>query len=111
MISKKQFVKYINYIKQSLEKEDNIEKAIKKISKDSYAFVLIDEISHMIEMLCSCMDIEYDPGDMYGNDIEYFIYDLDFGKNWEPDSITEADGTSIDISTAEKLYDYLTAKN
>lgn len=30
MINKKQFVKYINYIKEASKKEDNIEKAIKK---------------------------------------------------------------------------------
>lgn len=60
-------------------------------------------------MLCSCMIIEYNPGDMYGNDIEYFIYDLAFGKNWKPDSLT-INGTSIDISTAERLYDYITAE-
>ena len=55
------------------------------------------------------MIIEYNPGDMYGNDIEYFIYDLAFGKNWKPDSLT-INGTSIDISTAERLYDYITAE-
>ncbi len=40
-------------------------------------------------------------------DIGYFCYELDFGKEYKPGCITE-DGNEIDFSTAEKLYDYLT---
>lgn len=46
---------------------------------------------------------------MYDRDewIEYFIYELDYGRSYEPGMITEADGTEIDLSSAEKLYNYL----
>jgi len=39
--------------------------------------------------------------------IDYFIYELDYGRNYEPGMIKEADGTSIDLSSAEALYGYL----
>lgn len=42
--------------------------------------------------------------------IEYFIYELDYGRSYEPGMITEADGTEIDLSSAEKLYNYLIAE-
>lgn len=39
--------------------------------------------------------------------ISDFIYELEFGKNYKPEMITEKDGSNIDLSTAEKLYDVL----
>jgi len=40
--------------------------------------------------------------------IDYFIYDLDYGTKYTEGCVTEKDGTSIDISTVGKLYNYLT---
>jgi hypothetical protein len=40
--------------------------------------------------------------------IFYFVYEIDYGKEWTDETCSEADGTVIDISTSEKLYDYLT---
>ena len=42
-----------------------------------------------------------------GDWILYFIYDLADGSEWKEDSCTEKDGTTIDLSTVEKLYDFL----
>ena len=42
-----------------------------------------------------------------GDDIGYFIYELDYGREYEEGCITDQDGNNIDFSTAEKLYDYL----
>lgn len=40
-------------------------------------------------------------------DIEYFCCELEYGKKYVPGCVTERDGTIIDFSTAEKLYEYL----
>lgn len=49
--------------------------------------------------------------DAVDGDVEYFCWQLDFGRSWEPGSIIEEgpDGneTEIDFSSAEKLWDYL----
>ena len=108
MISKEQFIKYLDYIKQAQEKEDKIDNFIREISIEGYCYILSDEIYHMIEMLCSCMDIEYCSDDTFGDDIQYFIYDLEWGKRWTPGCYTDSEGNDVDISTPEKLYDYLT---
>jgi hypothetical protein len=42
--------------------------------------------------------------------IDYFIYELDYGRKYEPGMITDKNGADIDFSTAEKLYDYLTGE-
>lgn len=42
--------------------------------------------------------------------IEYFIYELNFGKSYKDGDITNEDGTPIDLSTVDKLYDFLISK-
>lgn len=39
--------------------------------------------------------------------IEYYCYELDFGRNSERFGATREDGSSIDLSDAGKLYDFL----
>ena len=39
--------------------------------------------------------------------VDYFIYELDYGRKYEPGMITDENGHDIDFSSAEKLYDYL----
>jgi hypothetical protein len=39
--------------------------------------------------------------------IEYFIYDLDFGKEYKKGMTTNVDGSEIDLSDSGKLYDFL----
>lgn len=54
----------------------------------------------MVFLLRKLMD------DLYEN-IDYFINELDFGRKYKPGMITDDDDEDIDLSTAEKLYDYL----
>ena len=42
--------------------------------------------------------------------IDYFIYELDYGRKYEPGMITGEDGKNIDLDSAEKLYDYLSGE-
>lgn len=39
--------------------------------------------------------------------ISYWFFDCDYGREIEEDSVTDAESNNIDISTPEKLYDYL----
>ena len=54
----------------------------------------------VVDLLAEIMD------DQMG-DIEYFCYELDFGEKYEPGTVTDEHGNEIDLSTAEKLYDFL----
>lgn len=42
--------------------------------------------------------------------IEYYIYELDFGKKYKKGCATNADGSEINLSTAKDLYDFLVTK-
>lgn len=39
--------------------------------------------------------------------ISWWIYELDYGREYKKGCIQEGNGKNIDVSTAEKLYDYL----
>ena len=45
------------------------------------------------------------------NDIDYFVYELDYGRKYKPGMVNENDGTEIDLSSSEKLYKYLGGEN
>ena len=45
--------------------------------------------------------------DSFGN-ISYFIYELDYGREYQEGCVSDKNG-NIDISTSEKLYDFLMA--
>ena len=65
----------------------------------------------MIEMLCDLMEIEYNRDPYIGDDIQYFIYELNFGKSKYAVKAITVDGKTYDLSTAEKLYDYILESN
>ena len=39
--------------------------------------------------------------------IDYFIYELDYGRKYEPGMITDESGQDIDIHTSKLLYDFI----
>lgn len=45
---------------------------------------------------------------MFNTDmISYWIYELDYGREYKDGYVQDGEGNNIDISTVEKLYDYL----
>lgn len=39
--------------------------------------------------------------------VEYWMYEMDFGRGWYEGCMTEADGTPVILPDAASLYDYL----
>lgn len=107
-LTKEQFVEYIGRIKKTCDKDDILSEAVEKACNDDCRVIGLygAECSTMVDLLSLAMGLEIGTRD--GNEIEYFIYDLDFGKDYKEGCLTAMDGTPIDISTAEKLYDYIT---
>lgn len=111
LISKEEFCKYISILKKQYEKEDLITKAFRGVDENAdVPFILLysSERTAIIKLLNIVMDAEIEPE--IGSDIEYFCCDLAFGKAYESekkDWIIDENGKIIDLSTAEKLYDYL----
>ena len=105
-MTKEKFVAALNELEAAESLQRKVATAVRQFNNvvhndypEQYGLV----ISHnflVIDLLAEIM------GDSFG-DIEYFCQELEFGKKYSPGVVTEADGTEIDISTAEKLYDYL----
>lgn len=108
MISKETFVSMIEKIKDLQEREEQLRIAMNALSPSFYVayYPLSEAIEAIVDLLSSYFYADPQTRDVT-NDISYYIYDLEFGKNWTPDCYTDAEGNPIDISTAEKLYDYL----
>lgn len=105
MISKGQFVKIINRLKDTNdfveETNDKARKLQDAIESDFYNTMSLS-ISHesiVVELLENMFnDRDY---------ISWWLYDLGYGRDYKDGCIQDADGKIIDLSTAEKLYDFL----
>lgn len=99
MISKEEFCKIMNDIKATFDWIDKVESLFNCTLEEP-----LDSINATIHLLNTIFNLTETKE--YGSDIEYFIYELEWGIKWKPDMIVE-DGVSVDISTIEKLYDYI----
>ena len=107
MITKKQFVEIINKLKkvndfvnktndEARELDDAIESDFfnamsLSISHESIVVKLLEKIFNDNEGI-----------------ISWWLYELDYGREYEDGCFIDEDRSYIDVSTAEKLYDYLT---
>ena len=100
MISKELFVETINFMKERNDAIDRINRELSVEFEDStfYPYFRYEEM--FVKVLEATM---HDEGDW----IRYFLYEGNYGEDLKPDSVSEADGTPIDITTSEKLYGFL----
>lgn len=102
-MNKEIFVKNINNIKNLLNKLDQLSDATDGVIN----LHEIDEIFELIVGLIELLGIEMNDTK---KDIAYFIFELSFGAEYEDGCAVDkinGDSVHIDLSTAEKLYDYL----
>lgn len=104
IISKEKFVEIINRLKNYKELQDKIDELFKDNIDNrendfiNAASICIGHESVVVELL----------ENMFNSDmISYWIYELDYGKNYKNGYVLDGVGNIIDLSTAEKLYEYL----
>lgn len=101
MINKEQFIRHMNKIQNVSEEISSTNKLIKDNKLiELHIFNGVHEET-AIEIL---RDMFQDYGDSW---LDYYIYELDFGKDWKVGCITDVDGTDIPLSNASELYDML----
>ena len=107
MLTREQFRKTFDDIKKLEKKEEIFNEAINQMGLDGYCLIYSDAISSMIDLLSAAMGLEVGNKDEF-NDIEYFCYELDYGKvDFASHAIEMPEGKIIDLSSVDKLYDYL----
>ena len=105
-MNKEIFVKNINNIKHLLNKIEQLYDATNGVIN----LRKIGEIFELIVGLIELLEIEMNDTNKA---IAYFIFELHFGAEYEDGcAVDKINGNSvhIDLSTAEKLYDYLEDK-
>ena len=43
----------------------------------------------------------------FNEDIDYFLYDLACGRDWEPGDVVDSKGNDIKMANAEDLWNYI----
>ena len=104
-LTKQKFVEILNRLREATELVDKVEELFRS-SRENLECDFCNgaglQISHegiVVKLLEKLMQ------DSFGI-ISYFIYELDYGKTYQEGCIFDQSG-NIDISTSEKLYDYL----
>ena len=104
MISKEKFVEIINRLKNYNELQDKIDNLFKdNIENRERDFINAGSIcigheSVVVYLLEKIFDTDM---------ISYFIYELNYGKKYKAGCVLDENMNEIDLSTAEKMYDYL----
>ena len=104
-LMKQEFVDILDRLREATELVDKVEELFGN-SRDNLECDFCNgaglQISHegiVVKLLEKLMK------DSFGN-ISYFIYELDYGREYREGCISDENG-NIDISTPEKLYDFL----
>ena len=104
IISKEKFVEIINRLKNYNELQDKIDDLFKdNIENRERDFINAGSIcigheSVVVYLLEKIFDTDM---------ISYFIYELDYGEKYKAGCVLDENMNEIDLSTAEKMYDYL----
>ena len=103
MINKKMFVDCISAIQQQEEHDKKCIEAFQAILNEDRIVIGYNN-SKLSQQLITLLETILDDK---GGWIGYFIYELDYGKDYTEGCITNKDNFSIDISTIENLYEFL----
>lgn len=105
IISKKEFVDIIEKLKEVNDFVDETNAKARKlhdaIISDFYNTMSLS-ISHENTVL-KLLEKIFEDRDIIG----WWLYELDYGRKYKKGCIQDSNGKNIDVSTAEKLYDYL----
>ena len=104
VLSKEEFVKVINKLQECIDFENKVADAFYSFDCQAPDFPL--PYDEMVDTLNVMFDL--DTNTSWGSDIDYFCIELDFGRKYRPGCIKDENGNEILLSSAEKLYDYIT---
>ena len=103
LITKEKFVATLKDLQQWVDDEWEIYIALSNVGifldgeRNDLSCNVIDLLSHLVNPIHP---------DLAKDDIEYFCYEINFGREYKVGCITGENGEPIDFSSAEKLYDY-----
>lgn len=109
-LSRNEFYNLMTFIKNQHKKEETLRKAMCDMSKDFYVdFYPYNEYETQMVKLLNKM---FDQGNCENgeSDIEYYLYELDYGKKYKDFPIECPNGETIYLSSPKVLYDLMEGK-
>ena len=103
MFTKELFLSTINALEQQYTIDIENVKSIEKVYK---GFCDCYDNHRLTNKLLEILQTFFPPKDGDCR-IEYFMYELDFGRRWEPGKVT-INGVDVPLKTSEELYSLLT---
>lgn len=108
ILSKQEFVNIIEKLEVISRFEEERDKLYSKFNGgyiDDPHTVLFETVIHTLNVMFSLEETN-----LFGSDIDYFCYDLDFGRNPNDLWIEDNEGNKFVWKDAGELYDYITNK-
>jgi|SRR3990167_3343423 len=102
-MTRKQFIKILKDLKLLIDDIDNVHVAMKKLDPNFGGFCISRVDTLILDVLEVAMDDQNDW-------ISYYVYDLNWGKDWEEGKITSKAGEDIQLKTFNDLYNILIIK-
>jgi len=104
--NKELFIEIMEVLKTQRKKDVSYNEKIEEL----YDIEFYDGYDHslLFKQLIKILHIISDTPLDKDSDILYFIDELNFGEDYRDGSIIQKDGSLIDFSSSEKLYEYLT---
>jgi len=106
ILSEQEFADIIDRLREAADLQAQVDKLFRNsrenIENDfcNAAALQISHESSVVFLLKRIMHDQYEY-------IDYFIYELDYGRKYEPEMITDESGQNIDIHTSKLLYDFI----
>lgn len=100
MITFEQFSDCIETIQNEMEREDKINDVLSDEFALERTMLYNPLLAEYIKLLRSVFDDENDW-------IDYYVYDLDFGKDYHDGDVQDENGQNIPLLTVEDLYNLL----
>lgn len=107
MIKYEDFERAIKFIDERAQAMSRLSKAFTDEFEGSIFYPYTKYESAMVELLIAATSEKYNTEE----DIYYFIYELDCGREWKPGMVTDKDGNDIKMGTIRDLYDYIVKEN
>lgn len=100
-LSKEEFIKAINDVEVTYKYQENLNNFFKKNNVEGYIFQpdCVATVLRLLHVFFNDEDKE--------EWIEYFCFELNFGKKWEPGIVKDENGADIILQTPEDLYNVL----
>jgi hypothetical protein len=105
LITKEEFVDIINKLRETSDLVDKVDTLFRESRENvecDFCNAASLQISHEPIVVKLLQKIMRDKGE----DISYFIYELDYGRDYKHGSVTDSNGI-VDMGTSEALYELL----